>query len=762
MDAMRCAGAPPRFDRPTVESTMPEPLVLGAGIEPIAGYRLVRPLGRGGFGEVWEASAPGDFHVALKFIRLDTNEAGVEQRSLDVIRNIRHPHLLDVQFATRVADCLVIAMPLCDESLMDRLRASPHGLPREKLLEYMDELARAVDYLNEPNHRSSDGTMVGVQHRDIKPHNIFLVGGSVRLADFGLAKILAATSASHTGSMSPHYVAPEVFEGRVSQRSDQYALAITYYQLRTGKRPFEGDSFHQIIYAHIHAEPDLSALPEHERPVVARALARRPEDRWPSCRAFVGALVASGSTPFEDRSRTRVDTARTTPRHRRIRRVGLAALATLVMILAAVVLLPRLRPSSDAAPSESTALARTNPLTKPEVVKGAQTPSLPPEDSPPVITKKAGAAAEEKSPKRSTTNGAPATPPEAHPAGKSDAAKPPIASTTPPDTPDPSRTELAIRSPEPAVSRPPASEEPPKQITNSIGVKLVLIPTGEFLMGSPDSDKDAQDDEKPQHRVRITRPFYMGATEVTVGQFRKLVESTGLRTKAETDGKGGYGWNEAKGTWEQDAKYTWRNPGFAQTDDHPVVEVSWNDAIAFCNKLSELEGLRPYYQFAAGAQSGGDGYRLPREAEWEYACRAGTTTRYQVGDDPETLAEVGNVADATLKAKGGVFSTGTTISVRDGYVFTAPVGRFRSNAFGLFDMHGNVWEWCWDGYAADYYKGPPGADPRGPLQAADRVNRGGGWNLNPRYCRAADRDWNTPGHRSGSLGFRLARVQSGR
>jgi serine/threonine protein kinase len=285
-----------------VERAMTEPLVLAAGAAPIAGYTLVRLLGRGGFGEVWEARAPGDFRVALKFIRLDTTEASVEQWSLDVIRHIRHPHLLDVQFATRVADCLVIAMPLCDESLMDRLRASPHGLPRDRLLVYMDELARAVDFLNEPKHRSSDGQMVGVQHRDIKPHNIFLVGGSVRLADFGLAKILAATSASHTGSMSLHYVAPEVVEGRVSKHSDQYSLAVTYVQLRTGKLPFEGDSALQILYAHIHREPDLSALPEQERPVVARALARQPEQRWPTCRDFTRALAAASSASRDDDS----------------------------------------------------------------------------------------------------------------------------------------------------------------------------------------------------------------------------------------------------------------------------------------------------------------------------------------------------------------------------------------------------------------------------------------------------------------------------
>jgi formylglycine-generating enzyme required for sulfatase activity len=312
-----------------------------------------------------------------------------------------------------------------------------------------------------------------------------------------------------------------------------------------------------------------------------------------------------------------------------------------------------------------------------------------------------------------------------------------------------------------AYSQTPGPPGESKTITNTIGMKLVLIPAGDFLMGSPDSDKDATDNEKPQHRIRITRPFYLGTTEVTVGQFRRVVEATGLRTEAETDGKGGYGWNEAKYAWEQGPKYTWRNPGFPQSDDHPVVEVSWNDAIAFCNKLSEMEGLKPYYQFGGGSQTGGDGYRVPTEAEWEYACRGGTPTRYSSGDDPETLAQVDNFADGTLKAKGGIFASLTTIAARDGHVFTAPVGRFRANRFGVFDMHGNVLEWCWDAYKADYYKESPPADPLGPSKAADRVIRGGSWSHHPQFCRSALRFGSLPGRRNGFLGFRVARVQPG-
>jgi serine/threonine-protein kinase len=273
-------------------------LRLEAGAEPTAGYALVRPLGRGGFGEVWEATAPGGIPVALKFIRLDTIEAGSEQRALDILRNIRHPHLLDVQFARRVEDCLVIAMPLCDQSLMDRLRACQAlglpGLPRDELLGYMEELAGAIDFLNEARHPTADGLRVGVQHRDIKPHNVFLVGGGVRLADFGLAKILQeARDTSHTGAMSPHYVPPEMIEGRVSQRSDQYSLAVTYFQLRTGQLPYAVKAINQILYAHLYTAPDLSVLPEAERQVVLRALAKRPEDRWPACREFALALKES-------------------------------------------------------------------------------------------------------------------------------------------------------------------------------------------------------------------------------------------------------------------------------------------------------------------------------------------------------------------------------------------------------------------------------------------------------------------------------------
>ena len=296
------------------------------------------------------------------------------------------------------------------------------------------------------------------------------------------------------------------------------------------------------------------------------------------------------------------------------------------------------------------------------------------------------------------------------------------------------------RVPDVAPPRLSRANEPPAPITNTLGMRLAPIPTGEFLMGSSD-DEDADDDEKPRHPVRITRPFYLGTTEVTVGQFRRFVEATRYRTEAERNGRGGRGWNEARATFEVDPKYTWRDPGFPQTDEHPVTNVSWNDAVAFCEWLSTKEATT---------------YRLPTEAEWEYACRAGTTTRYSSGADPETLAGVGNVADGTARAK---FPNWTTIAARDGYIFTAPVGTFRANAWGLHDMHGNVWEWCRDGYDGRYYQQSPGDDPTGPSQASRRVYRGGSWADDPRYARSARRVGVKPDYRYYDLGFRVAQVQ---
>jgi formylglycine-generating enzyme required for sulfatase activity len=292
---------------------------------------------------------------------------------------------------------------------------------------------------------------------------------------------------------------------------------------------------------------------------------------------------------------------------------------------------------------------------------------------------------------------------------------------------------------------PAPAKEAPKHLTNSIGMEMVLIPKGTFLMGSKATEVGRFDNEH-QHEVEITKAFYLSKYEVTKGEFAEFVRATGHQTEAEKDGQGGWGYNASTKSWEgRKPHYTWRSTGWEQTDRHPVVNVTWNDAVAFCKWLSEKEGKK---------------YRLPTEAEWEYGCRAWSQTRYHNGDNEEGLAQVGNVADASFRRKLPKFTWG--IKADDGYAFTAPVGKFKANAFGLHDMHGNAWEWCQDWYDANYYRNSPRQDPQGPADlgaGAFRVLRGGAWFNQPRDCRSAFRAARTPSYRVSDVGFRVVCVR---
>ena len=229
-------------------------------------------------------------------------------------------------------------------------------------------------------------------------------------------------------------------------------------------------------------------------------------------------------------------------------------------------------------------------------------------------------------------------------------------------------------------------------VTNSIGMKLRLIPAGEFMMGSPGTESGRGANET-QHRVSITKPFYLGVTEVTQEQYQKVM-----------------------GT----------NPSYFKGPQNPVETVSWADAVEFCGKLSALPAEK----------TAGHVYRLPTEAEWEYACRSGTTTAYGFGDDASRLGDY------------GWFRSNSDSK-------THPVGEKKPNAWGLYDMHGSVWEWCQDRYGE--YPSGSATDPTGATSGSDRVLRGGSWNYYARYCRSAYRDRITPEYRDYYLGFRVLR-----
>src|SRR5579859_8007020 len=256
--------------------------------EPIPGYRLIERIGGGGFGEVWKAEAPGGLHKAIKFVfgeiktahseedGQDAHRAEQELKALKRVQSVRHPYILSLERYDIIDGQLIIVMELADRNLWDRFKECRSqglpGIPRDELLGYMMETAEALDLMN--------GTYQ-LQHLDIKPQNLFLVHNHIKVADFGLVKDLEGMAASVTGGVTPVYAAPETFDGWVSRFSDQYSLAIVYQELLTGIRPFSGNNVRQLVLQHLQAAPNVSSLPPDDQPVIARSLAKTPDQRFP-------------------------------------------------------------------------------------------------------------------------------------------------------------------------------------------------------------------------------------------------------------------------------------------------------------------------------------------------------------------------------------------------------------------------------------------------------------------------------------------------
>jgi formylglycine-generating enzyme required for sulfatase activity len=259
------------------------------------------------------------------------------------------------------------------------------------------------------------------------------------------------------------------------------------------------------------------------------------------------------------------------------------------------------------------------------------------------------------------------------------------------------------------------------ETVNGVSFKMVAIIGGSFQMGS----YDGQDDEKPVHSVTVS-DFYMGETEVTVAQFEAFVKATNYQTDAEkrTGGYGSWIWNGSE--WEEKDGVTWRcdvggNVRSRSDYNHPVLHVSWNDAEAYCEWLSRTTGKS---------------YKLPTEAEWEYAAGGGSTGRTKwAGTDSES----------SLGSYAWYYANSNSQ--------THPVGTKSPNGLGLYDMSGNVWEWC-----SDWYKGYPGSSGVSDYTGSSRVSRGGSWNFNSGYCRVANRYYFTPFSRYNYLGFRVVLV----
>jgi formylglycine-generating enzyme required for sulfatase activity len=654
------------------------------------------------------------------------------------------------------------------KSLADLVRAE--GIPPRQVVALVEKLAIAMN----------EAHLKGVIHRDLKPRNVMIrsVGSKKEpvIVDFGLARLEAVKDERLTKTNqilgTPAYMAPEQLLGKPDQigpACDIYALGVVLYELLTGRVPFIGLPF--AVVGQILTQPPIppSTLKPGIDPaldaICLKAMAKEASQRYASMSELAGALAAflkkpAAAPPVVEDSRgvnesgTRLMTPRPPiqkplppkpqlyPSYPPRRRVWVAAALLCVAVLLGIIYVAtdngriKIEVNDPAAVvSVDGQEARIEGLGEPISLRAGQHDLVIKRGDEEVETRKFTVRRGDNPALVVTLE------PKPNPAKQppADPMPPAVARTDPPPVetpkpepkkadPPPDIPKKPVDIPKPIVETPPPTPKVDDSlITNTIGMKLKLIPRGEFLMGSDASDPDARSYEKvngQKHRVEITRPFYLGVYEVTQGEYKAVMGTNPS-------------WFSATG--EGSSKVAGMD-----TDRFPVEQVLWLDAIAFCNKLSEREGLKPCYTATGELLVSGTGYRLPTEAEWEYACRAGP----------------GGTGVYSFSNSGGRLDNFAWYSGNSGNT-THAVGQKSANAFGLYDMHGNVWEWCQDWYDAGYYAKSPAADPQNSAQAASRVGRGGSWSSPPQVCRSASRGRFTPDCRSDYLGFRVSLVRPG-
>ena len=764
---------------------------LPPGLADHPDYKILRELGRGGMGVVYlaENTLMGRLEVLKVVGGHLVNRPAVRDRFLREIQSaakLQHKNIVTAYSAIRLGDAIVLAMEYVEGEDLSQLVKSGGPLPVANACYFVYQAALGLQHAHER----------GMVHRDIKPANLILARegkkATVKVLDFGLAKVTSEkptdSGLTTEGQMlgTPDYVAPEqILDAQSADiRADIYSLGATFYYLLTGHPPFKAKTLYDLYQAHISRDADPLNLVRPEVPselasLVAKMLAKDPGRRFQTpgevaqalMRFFKpGANTGTGSSP-------------------EISHVGQAPLA----------------PIRDQSAVPQPATSRPAP---------APRPAAPPQANPKKVDwdslleiKETERSEEAVTPLRRVVSGSSRTPPWMVRTALSTAGFAAllfgiiiyfrsdkngttlvVKTTDPPpgvsansekrsdtDPPSPGNPNVSGLRTRPALLSAPFDAQAmtkarqewsdflklPVEVTNPSGMKLVLIPPGEFLMGmTPEtiSELRKMDAERanvlswyegqfrgsPQHRVTLTRPWLMGTTEVTIGQFRKFIEATGFVTLAERSGFGNAAGKaiDAKVTARM-KQMTWRTPGYAVTNDFPVTQVARVDAVRFCNWLSEQEKLTPCYQFEAGKGwallTTGDGYRLPSEAEWEYACQAGSLDEPLSDDGVAWLKEQ---AWFRRNRKDGPQS----------------VARKRPNTFGLFDMRGNVFEWCEDWDDHEYYRESPQDDPLGPTRGSARVQRGGAWSYGAIECHSGFRTACAASERSDHRGFRVVRV----
>jgi formylglycine-generating enzyme required for sulfatase activity/serine/threonine protein kinase len=694
----------------------------------LGGFRVLRLLGEGGMGLVLEAEDPGlKRRVALKVMRPEvaTHPQARERflREARATAALTHDHVITIHQVGEDNGVPFLAMSLLKGETLEARLQREGRLPIPEVVRIGREIAEGLVAAH----------AAGLVHRDVKPANVWLEApkGRVKLLDFGLARAQTTTdrlTRTHVVLGTPAYLAPEQASGKAEPGSDLFSLGVVLFEMAAGRRPFDGPDLMALVVQMATQEPlplkkVRPEVPARLSDLVKRLLAGKPVQRPASAQvvsqelaALEGPAISTPPAPSPLSVSRTAEAPRSRPSVGRKRGwSGVAVAGTLLVLLglaAATVFVVR--------HEQKRRVARL-------AQDGQDGPASEPQHPP---LKDDAARDGDRDPAEEEQRQRQAEYERLMAEGRAALARKRFADA-----------EKAFRGagrqkPGDDAARKGVDEAlaalaaPDLLIENSIGMRLKLIPAGRFLMGSPDDEKGRSSDEGPQRQVEISRPFYLGIHTVTIGQFRRFCDEAPYQTEAEKDGQGGWGLTE-EGEFEgRKPKYNWKNPGWMQTDEYPVVNVTWNDAVTFCAWLSQKEKRE---------------YRLPTEAEWEYACRAGTSTPFWWGNSASSgQANFDGNHPYGRAAKGAYLKR------------AVKVGCYPANPWGLFDMHGNVWQWCNDWYDKDYYGQKINKDPQGPIGGSACVLRGGSWGNLGGVCRAACRVNYEPSNRSNDVGFRVA------
>jgi formylglycine-generating enzyme len=696
----------------------------------IGRYQIKRWLAAGAMGEIYEGHDPViDRPVAIKLVRRELTEHGDAdgeswldrfQHEVRAAGRLPHPNIVTVYDCGEEAGAPYLVMEYVEGESLDRVIKRSGRLALDEAIAIVTQTLGALDFAHAR----------GVIHRDIKPSNILQTkAGLVKLTDFGIAHIaesdLTATNAV-MGTLS--YMSPEQLIGRaIDRRTDIFAAGVVLFELLGGAKPFEGSLGERLLKMEQRGPSDIRSLnaevPAALNRVLETALAYDPERRYASAGEFSRAIAEARAAPV-------------------------AAAAPAMSEDATVVA---------GSPTASWDRLRDEPSTG---SGRSRRPQRPPEPQ----TRPAEAPPSESPPDRAKAPRRWRAPAIALGAVMIAAlAGLALVLSGVLDRPGPSwRTAGASAN---AAADGAAGAAAVGEVAAAIRIKpperrqtgakagesfrdcpdcpvMVWLPAGRFMMGTELAEamregvpENFAKWERPRHAVTVQAVFAIGKFHVTRAEYGRFAAATGRADNA--------GCNTRTGSiYEADRSKSWRDPGFPQSENDPVVCISWDDAKAYAAWLS---------------QTTGKSYRLPTEAEWEYAARGGTTTARWWGDDAGAMCSNANGPDLTAKEK---FSELTVASCKDGYVFTSPVGSFLPNPFGLYDMLGNAWQRTEDCWNESYASAPnDSAIALAAGRCGIRVVRGGAWYGDPKEVRAGARDSFSLEQRFDHTGFRVVRTQ---